>query len=82
MKVSQADLSSGPIGVLHFSQEKVAFPLVLQQRYNLYSIYQLLVYTASKFTKNLDLQNMNLEMVPLWCIILQPNKIKSSEWTI
>jgi hypothetical protein len=47
MMVCQVDQSSSPTGELHFCQGKVVSLLVLQQKCSLYSIYQLLVYTAT-----------------------------------
>lgn len=44
----QADLSSNPVDEQHFCQERVVSQLVLQQRCNLYSIYQLQVCTVSR----------------------------------
>ena len=43
----QEDQSSSPTGEQHFFQEKEVSPLSLQQKCSLYSIYQLLVYTAT-----------------------------------
>jgi hypothetical protein len=47
MTAYQVDQSLSPTGEQHFCQEKEVSLLSLQQKCSLYSIYQLLVYTAT-----------------------------------